>query len=217
VTGELLLRGHEFYNLIGRNMLETVLKAIVFVLVPYLIKWIIQNFSTPRVVIKKQRLESMASFLAWPIHKKNSLIVQEKFKEFFNYLYTYEEIVFCLSVNNPLHAFSLLKTHSAFLELNKESTKIIFKENYATQKQRRNYKIHSNVMYFLFSFIGLLPIYTFDFIVGAYGLSSLPFILMFSVFMVMVSFFCLNESLKPNSAEFILSRIQQVDLSLQSN
>lgn len=188
-------------------MYDAIAKALVMFLVPLLIQWIIENFSRNKVKVKKERLDQLSSFLAWPITKKDGLIVQEKFKFFFNYEYTYEEIEFCISRNSPLHALNLLRDYRDFVEFDAENFQIIFREKFDTKSKRNKYNRSMYASYYTGAFIGLIPIYYYDKILGKFGLTSLPFVLFFSVFITLAAIFSLKETQKPGQAEYLINKV----------
>ncbi|MFE8073276.1 hypothetical protein QQM79_19635 [Marinobacteraceae bacterium S3BR75-40.1] len=188
-------------------MYEIIAKTLVAVLTPMLIKWIVNNFSKDRVKAKKKRLEDLSAFLAWPLEKRSKLSVQEHFKYFFGFEYTFSQIEHALGLKNPLTALNLLKNHFAFVDVDEDRDRIVFRKKFETQRDRKKYSRTMNIYYFIGSAIALFPIFLFDALISKYGITAIPFALVFSVFVMMAALLSLREAGKPQYAENVLETL----------
>ncbi|KGD66019.1 hypothetical protein Y5S_00491 [Alcanivorax nanhaiticus] len=190
-------------------MYEKIAGSLITLLVPMLIKWIVDGFSKDRVRVKKRRVDELSDYLSLPIEEMNRLAVQENFQYFFKYPYTYEEIVCSLKSSNPLQFLELIKKFSTYIEVSAGGGEVDFKEKYSTVGRRKKVGIFFNTIYFIFAFLALMPIIRFEYFLNKYGSGGIPFVALFSVFMMFVAILCLNEAAKPEMAAKLKERLLQ--------
>ena len=115
-----------------------------------IIKWLVTKFSQDQVTkTKKQRLDELSAFLAWPIEEKDRLLIQEKFLYFFKHRYTYPEITYSIDTPSPMHTLLLLKKYSKYVEVDVLNSKVFFKKNMIQKKNGKGI-LYISIVYILY-------------------------------------------------------------------
>jgi hypothetical protein len=191
------------------TIISPLVKSLVLVLVPLIIKWFIDNFATKKVNATKERLNDIAAFRAFPIDNKDKFVVQENFKYFLKHEYSFSEIKYILETHNPLKAFNALKSLRGYVEFSEEKTNFQSKEAYSTEKKRNKVANQMLAFYFIGSFVALFPIMFFNIFMSKHGVIAIPAIMFFTIFVLLMSIFMMKESSKPKSAEFFIKEFQR--------
>ena len=191
------------------TVISPLVKSLILVLVPLIIKWLIDKFASKKVSATRERLNDIAAFRAFSIDTKDKFVVQENFKYFLKHEYSFSEIKYVLTTHNPLKAFNTLKTLRGYVEFSEENSNFQYKDAYSTEKKRNKERNQMLGFYFVASFFALLPIMYFHVFMAKYGLTAIPAVLFFSIFVLLMAILMMKESSKPKSAELFIKEFQR--------
>jgi hypothetical protein len=194
------------YRKLGDYLVNPLIKSLIAAIVPFIIRWIFQKSSKLSLTKEKNKLELLSSFLAWPIKNRHHALVEETFKSYFGIRFKYSEIVFTLSLQNPMHVFHLLKSSRRYLNFSESCNKFELSRGL---EDDRKFKRSSNLnllSYWVFAFISLMPLMYSPKLIEQHGLNALVTILFFSIFGLWFAMSFLWEDHKMKDAKKVVEQ-----------
>ena len=146
----------------------------------------------------------MSSFLAFPIERRERLVVEHAFSAFLKQKLDYEEISAVLRFQNPSKGFSFLRHCRSLLQIG-PGGQFRFNEDIRSESKRRWKKRFLNFGYFSLFYLGLLPIAFAKYFFEHLGFeSAIPFLVLWPLGLAWIAVDSLRASINLDFAEKIL-------------
>lgn len=107
--------------------------------------------------IEQTRLNQLSAFLAFDVHGRDRLIVEQTFRSIFGHLYEYDEVVCLLRSRSPIKAFSTAKWARQFVEFDYIMGCFKFKPAYEFKARRKRLRRIYAIAYGIFAYAALGP------------------------------------------------------------
>lgn len=180
-------------------------KFLVSLIVSFFLVWVRERSSKSSLFSKeKVQLELLASFLSWPLEKRHNALVEETFRNYFGVIFKYSELIFVLSLKNPMYVFNLLKSCKRYVEFSEENKcfELLGRLNEG-KKFKRVLKLNF-ASYIFFASVSLLPLMYSPMLIGEHGMNALITILVFTIFGLFFSVSFLLENDKMEKAKEVI-------------